>query len=286
MESYAWKIALALAVATMTVGNLLALWQDNLRRLLAYSAIANAGYMLMGLAVGLATASSAGGPLGRWDGVAAMLFYLCVYAAATLGAFAALVCLGRDRQQVEAVQELAGLGRTQPLLAGCIAVFMFSLAGLPPLGGLWGKLLVFGSALNVGMHGDGSLRPWFLAAAIIGVLNAAVAAVYYLRVVAMMYFRSPLATPKPQGGAGAWTATIACAAVVLALGVYPGPLVQASLKASQGRVVSGQWPGARVQGSGFRICTPLFRDVLPVCSMISPLPSEDCPHKCFLNPEP
>ena len=144
MESYAWKIALVLAVATMTVGNLLALWQDNLRRLLAYSAIANAGYLLLGLAVGLATASSAGGPLGRWDGVAAMLFYLCVYAAATLGAFAALVCLGRDRQQVEAVQELAGLGRTRPLLAGCIAVFMFSLAGLPPLGGLWGKLLVFG----------------------------------------------------------------------------------------------------------------------------------------------
>ena len=196
MEGYAWQIALVLALATMTLGNVLALWQDNLRRLLAYSSIANAGYLLLGLAAGLTAAWL---PQGRWDGVAAMLFYLVVYSAATLGAFAAFTYLGRERQQIEAIEELAGLGRTRPLLAACIALCMFSLSGMPPLGGFWGKLFVFGSALGVADAG-GSLRPWFLVGAIVGVLNAAVAAVYYLRVVAMMYFRALLGTPKPQGG--------------------------------------------------------------------------------------
>ena len=152
-ESYAWRIALVLAVLTMTVGNAMALWQDHLRRLLAYSSIANAGFMLIGLAVGLATATTATtattmatatvSAAGVCDGIAAMLFYLAVYAAATLGTFAALIYLGREGQQVEAVEELAGLGRTRPVVAGTIALFMFSLAGLPPLAGLWGKLLLF-----------------------------------------------------------------------------------------------------------------------------------------------
>ena len=248
MESHAWKIALALAVATMTVGNLLALWQDNLRRLLAYSAIANAGYMLIGLAVGLATASSAGGELGRWDGVAAMLFYLCVYAAATLGTFAALVYLGRDRQQVEAVEELAGLGRTQPLAGRCMAVFMFSLAGLPPPGGFWGKLMVFGSALNVGCRRRRPAALVPVALAIIGVLNAAVAAVYYLRIVAMMYFRSPLATPKPQGvrehgprplPVRPWS--------------WPWVFIPARWCRRRGRRARGEWSVASGQGLGFRV---------------------------------
>ena len=130
-----------LAVLTMTVGNALALWQDNLRRLLAYSAIANAGYLLIGLAAGLATTPAA----GRWDGIAAMLFYLVVYAAATLGIFAALIYLGRDGKQVESIDELAGLGQTRPAVAATVAVLLFSLAGLPPLAGLWGKLLIFGT---------------------------------------------------------------------------------------------------------------------------------------------
>jgi NADH-quinone oxidoreductase subunit N len=243
MGSYAWRIALLLAVASMTLGNVLALWQDNLRRLLAYSSIAQAGYMLLALAVALASPSGPGRTADYWDGLPAMLFYLCVYAAATLGTFAALAYLGR-RRQVETVRELAGLGRTRPLLAGCIALFMFSLTGLPPLGGLWGKLLVLGGALKVDAAMGGS-RIWFVAAAVIGVLNAAVAAVYYLRIVATMYFRAPRAAAKADGGAGAWLATAACAALVLALGVYPDPLMQASQRGF--RV---QERGLRVQGSG------------------------------------
>ena len=110
-EPYAWRMALVLAVLTMTVGNVMALWQDNLRRLLAYSSIANAGYMLIGLAVGLAATTAATTQPSRppaWDGIAAMLFYLAVYAAATLGTFAALIYLGREGQQVEARR---GVGR-------------------------------------------------------------------------------------------------------------------------------------------------------------------------------
>ena len=208
-DASAWRIALVLAVLTMTVGNALALWQDNLRRLLAYSAIANAGYLLLGLAAGLATAS----PTGRWDGIAAMLFYLVVYAAATLGTFAALIYLGRDGKQVESVEELAGLGQTRPAVAATLAVLLFSLVGLPPLAGLWGKLLIFGSALAV-PTGGGGLRWWFLAAAVVGVLNAVVAAVYYLRIVAVMYFppRWPWPRPaaRPPPGWPRWPAPRSC----------------------------------------------------------------------------
>jgi NADH-quinone oxidoreductase subunit N len=218
----------AVAILTMTLGNVVALWQDNLRRLLAYSSIANAGYMLIGVAVGVA---AAGAP-SRWDGIGALFFYLCAYAAGTLGVFAALTHLGRTRQPVEAVDELAGLGRTHPLTAACMAVCLFSLTGLPPAGGLWGKFFVFGSALSVQGDADGSLRTWFIALTVIGVLNAAIAAFYYLRIVGVMYFRSPLAAPRAEGGRGPWLAAVLCSLVVLALGVYPGPLISASNAAS------------------------------------------------------
>jgi NADH-quinone oxidoreductase subunit N len=224
MDPDAWRVVLVLSVLSMTLGNLLALWQDNLRRLLAYSSIANAGYLLIGLAVGLAVPHSSGG----WDGIGAMLFYLCVYAAATLGLFAALSHLGRRAQAIETVDELAGLARTRPLPAAALALFLFSLAGLPPLAGFWGKLLLVASALNVGPNAADAAHLWFVVLAVIGMINAAVAAFYYLRIVGVMYFRTPLATPRAEGGPGPWIATVVCAVLVLALGFYPGPLVQAS----------------------------------------------------------
>jgi NADH-quinone oxidoreductase subunit N len=231
---FAWKILLVLSVLTMTLGNALALWQENVRRLFAYSSIANAGYMLIGLAVGLApgTGHHAGTVGGFWDGVGATFFYLCVYAAATLGAFAVFAYLGRQRQQVETVEELTGLGRTQPAMAAALAVCLFSLAGLPPAAGLWGKLFLFGSALNVrSTIYVPSLRTWFVALAIIGVLNAAVAAYYYLRIVSLMYFRAPLAAPRAEGGRGAYLAALLCSLAVLVLGFYPGPLMKGCVEA-------------------------------------------------------
>jgi NADH-quinone oxidoreductase subunit N len=214
MGPYAWQAVLVVSVLTMTLGNILALWQDDLRRLLAYSSIANAGYILIGLAVALADGDAA----GPWNGVSALAFYLAAYAAATIGAFAVLEHLGQPGRRIEGVEELAGLGRTRPLAAALLALFMFSLTGVPPLAGFFGKLMVFGSALSAG--------GWcFTTLAIVGGLNAAVAAAYYLRVVAVMVFRTPLATPRAQGGAGPWWAALICALAVLAIGVSPGTLI-------------------------------------------------------------
>jgi NADH-quinone oxidoreductase subunit N len=232
MEPYSWQVVLAISVATMTLGNVLALWQDDLRRLLAYSSIAHGGYMLIGLAVVLATGNAGGRAAESWNGAAALGFYLVVYAVATIGAFAVLEYLGRPDRRVDAVEELAGLGRTRPLAAAVLTVCLFSLAGFWPLAGFWGKLLLFGSALNVGgADAAGNLWWWFLSLAVVGVLNAAVAAAYYLRIVAAMYFRAPLATLRAEGGPGAWCAAVACALVVLAVGIYPGPLMREAWRA-------------------------------------------------------
>jgi NADH-quinone oxidoreductase subunit N len=162
--------------------------------------------------------------VGAWSGIGAMGFSLVVYAAATIGAFAVLEHLGRADRQLDGVDELAGLAKTRPLAAALLALFMFSLAGVPPLAGFWGKLLLFAGALNVADAGGASW--WFFGLALIGVLNAAVAAAYYLRIVAVMYFRTPLGTPRAEGGAGAWWAAIACALLVVAVGIYPRPLIR------------------------------------------------------------
>ncbi len=217
-----WQVVLVVSALTMTFGNLMALWQDDLRRLLAYSSIANAGYMLLGLAVALA----AGGPSATWDGMQGLWFYLAVYGLATIGAFAALEQLAATAT----IGELAGLGRTQPSVAALLSICLLSLTGLPPLAGFWGKLLIFGSAVNVVPAGgvSANARAWFIAAAVLGLLNAAVGAAYYLRVVAAMYFREPLAAHGARPAAGPRLAAIACAALVLAIGFYPRPWIAAA----------------------------------------------------------
>ena len=145
LYAFAWRIAMALAVLTMTFGNVMALWQDNVRRLLAYSSIAHAGYMLIGLAVGAGRRRR--GEPGSWDGLGALLLYL----ASTPWPRSAPsprwpTWAGGDRQ-VDGVEELAGLGRTRPLLAAMAwRSFMFSLAGIPPLAGFWGKLATSSAA--------------------------------------------------------------------------------------------------------------------------------------------
>ena len=221
MEPYSWGVVLAVAVLTMTFGNVMALWQGDFRRLLAYSSIAQTGYMLLALAVGLAAPDAP----GAWNGIVALWFYLATYAAATIGAFATMEYLGRPERRLDSVDDLAGLSRTRPAAAAVMGVCMFSLAGVPPLAGFWGKLLVFGGALSVDTSGTAGW--WFAAAAIVGVLNAAVAAAYYLRIVAVMYFRIPLATPAARGGRGAWMSAVVCALLVVGIGIYPGPLMRA-----------------------------------------------------------
>jgi NADH-quinone oxidoreductase subunit N len=226
LEDLAWKIALILSLLTMTLGNVVALWQDHLRRLMAYSSIAHAGYLLIGLAVAFAEGKSSSGSFNGWG---AVFFYLCVYAAATIGVFAVFERLGGPRS-VEGLDELAGLGRTRPAAAALLALFLFSLTGIPPLAGFWGKLQIFAAALSVkvGPGGSSDLGFWFLALAVIGVLNAAIAAAYYLRIIGVMYFRTPLGIPRSEGGSGAFLAAVACAVVIIVFSVQPGPLLRAS----------------------------------------------------------
>ncbi len=245
LERMGWQIALALAMITMTVGNVLALWQNNLRRLMAYSSIAHAGYMLIGLAVGFAAAGGAAEAY-NFDGVGAALFYMLVYSAATIGTFAALTFLGGSNGEINTVDELAGLARAFPKTAAAVAVFMFSLTGLPPLAGFWGKFTLFTGALSVDARSpdSGSLWPWFLALAIVGALNAAISAGYYLRIVGVMYFRNPTTTPEARGGTSAALAMTLCGLLVVGVGFYPGWLLDEANRASQSARESS--PGARI----------------------------------------
>jgi NADH-quinone oxidoreductase subunit N len=232
METFAWRLALVLAAATMTLGNLLALWQDNVRRLLAYSSIAHAGYLLVGAAVWFAVASG-GETAAGFDGFGAALFYLTVYSVATLGAFAALAYVGHADDEVDHVERLDGLGRTSPLAGAALAICLFSLAGMPPLAGFWGKFTLFAGAVAIRSGAEGQpLEPWFIGLAILGMLNAAVAAAYYLRLVAAMYFKSPGDGIVGRGGTGPWATMIVCALAVLWLGVSPGPVLQSANDAS------------------------------------------------------
>jgi len=154
-----------IAVATMTLGNLLAMTQSSVKRMLAYSSIAHAGYLLIPIVVGV-----------EWGGLP-LLFYLLTYAVMTLGAFAVLTSLAEGGEPRENYQDFAGLGFKRPFLALAMALFMLSLAGFPPLAGFTGKFYLFRSAVLAG----------HLNLAIIGVLNSLLSVVYYLRVIVAMY---------------------------------------------------------------------------------------------------
>jgi NADH-quinone oxidoreductase subunit N len=164
----AWRqIIIFAALASIFLGAIAAFGQTNIKRLLAYSSISSVGFALVGLAAGTAA------------GVSAVLFYMAVYVVMTLGAFLCVLWMrGPDGEPVEGIDTLAGLSRTRPALAAAIAIFMFSLAGLPPLFGFWPKLLVFNAAVDSGLF----------AVAVAAVLGSVVAAYYYLKIVKIMYF--------------------------------------------------------------------------------------------------
>jgi len=227
-----WQLSLVLSVLTMTLGNLLALWQNNIRRMLAYSSIAHAGYMLIGFTVGLAEVKS----LGDLDGLGSTFFYLAVYSLATIGAFAVLAYLSGDERQIDGVDELAGLSQTHSWMAGGMAIFMFSLTGLPPLAGFWGKFTLFLGALGVeaGANPPASgAWKWFVGLAVAGSINAAIAAAYYLRVVAVMYFRTPLTVPAARRSLGPALVAATCLVVLLVASFNPDPLIDRANQACQ-----------------------------------------------------
>jgi len=197
-----------LAVITMCLGNVLALWQTNVRRMLAYSSIAHAGYMLVGLTI----AQSPGGLAG---GVESLLFYLAVYGFMTVGAFAVLISLGGPDRQIDQLDELAGLGRLRPATALLLAVFLFSLTGLPPTAGFFAKFNLLVAAWSAGTAASQAI-------AVIMAVNAAIGAGYYLRIVAAMYLRPASGEPPvPSADLSALVGGLLCAAVTLALFFAP-----------------------------------------------------------------
>ena len=226
---FAWQLALVLAILTMTIGNICALWQKNVRRMMAYSSIAHGGYLLIGLAAA-AGASNQDDP-AMAGGISAMLFYVLVYTLATMGIFAALAYLGSQGRDLNGVDELAGLGRSQPVIAGVLAICLFSLTGLPPLAGFWGKLALFGSAVEIAVSSSGGGKSlWFALLAIVGVLNSAVAAAYYLRLVSVMFFQSSERRATEEGGLPAFVAAVACAVLVVATGAFPGAPMELAIR--------------------------------------------------------
>jgi NADH-quinone oxidoreductase subunit N len=221
------------AAATMTVGNVLALLQSNVKRILAYSSIAHSGYMLVAVLVGPVTS---GGPLR--NGLSAMLFYIAVYGAMNLGAFAVLSLLRARGREVEELDDLAGLSQHQPLAALALAVCVFSLMGMPPTAGFLGKLYIFGSALSAGPAHPHHLA--LIVLAIVGVINTAVAAAYYLRIVAACYFRAPTEEIALQPRSRPLqVGLLCCCLAVLFIGLWPQPLIRMTRQPSYDLPTSG-----------------------------------------------
>lgn len=205
-----------IAAVTMTLGNVLALLQDNLRRILAYSSVAHAGYMLIGLAVAQDLRGEAVG------GTEAVLFYLVAYGAMTLGAFTVLIYLNTPERPVETVDDLAGLSRSHPGIALVMGLFLLSLIGMPLTAGFIGKFLLFVGAMSVPGTEHARL---FRTLALIGALNAAIGAWYYLRILVVMYLRTPVRPLPAVRSLPGLAAILVCAALTLVLGIYPEPLM-------------------------------------------------------------
>ncbi len=208
VEKVTWVPALAvLAVLTMTVGNLAALRQQSLKRMLAYSSIAHAGYVLVGLAAANPT------------GAAAVMFYLLAYAFMNLGAFAVVIALERQGEGDVTLSQVRGLARTHPLLAAAMAVFMFSLTGVPPFAGFFGKFYLFQAAVQAQLS-------WL---AVVGVLNSALSAYYYLNVVVQMYMAETEAPPTLAWRPVLGLATLVAVVLVIGIGLFPDFWLQLAL---------------------------------------------------------
>jgi NADH-quinone oxidoreductase subunit N len=200
-DAMGWRTMIeAMAIATMTLGNLAALWQKDLRRLLGWSSVSQSGYVLMAITVG---------GLSR-NAVPALLLFLAAYAAANLAAFAVVTQL-RGRTSLD---DFAGLARVRPWVAAVLTLSQLSLAGIPPLAGFAGKLMLFVATIDAG----------YTVLAIVAVLNTVVSLFYYLRVLAPMYFSKPKGTVEQLGGS-VGTAVVLAALAVLGIGVGAGALL-------------------------------------------------------------
>jgi NADH-quinone oxidoreductase subunit N len=197
-QADAWRqVVVFAALASIVVGALGAIGQSNIKRFLAYSSINNVGFILIGLATGTA------------EGASAMLVYLAIYVPMTVGSFVAVLMLKNEAgEPIEAIADMAGLSRTRPALAWCLAVLMFSLAGIPPLFGFWGKLVVFQAAVEADL----------VVLAALGIAASVIGAFYYIKIVKIMFFDEPADTIRGRSDWAHWALLWICVIVMSPLG--------------------------------------------------------------------
>ncbi|HMG49960.1 MAG TPA: NADH-quinone oxidoreductase subunit N, partial [Inquilinus sp.] len=209
-----WQQIIVVASAlSMILGAFAAIAQTNVKRLMAYSSIGHVGFALLGLAAGTP------------DGITAVIVYLSIYVAMSIGTFAVILSMRVDGKAVEGIQDLAGLGKSNPGTAFALVIMMFSMAGIPPLAGFFAKLYVFRAVIAQGTTG-------FIILAVIGVVSSVVSAYYYLRVIRVMYFEDPkIAFDKPAGAALPSILAVATLFIVF-FWILPAPLTGAAQAAA------------------------------------------------------
>ncbi len=203
------QIVVLISIASMALGAFAAIGQSNIKRLLAYSSIANMGFALVGLATGTV------------EGVQGLLVYMLIYLVTTLGVFACVLSMRRNGVYVEKISDLAGLSKSNKGLAFMLAMLMFSLAGIPPLAGFFGKLFVFLAAVKAGL--------WVLA--VLGVVASVVGAYYYLRIIKIMYFDEPAPAFDQMDGEVQWVVYVS-GLFVLLFGLFAQPLLAIAISAA------------------------------------------------------
>jgi NADH-quinone oxidoreductase subunit N len=197
------QVVIAISVASMALGAVAAIWQTNIKRMLAYSSIGHAGYALIGVAA------------NSESGVRGVLIYMAIYLAMSVGSFCVVLAMRRGGRMIEGIDDLAGLARSQPLLAFAMTLLMFSMAGIPPLAGFFSKLYIFLAAIDAKLY----------SLAVIGVLTSVVGAYYYLRIVKVMYFDSSTEVFDRPLDRDVATILAGTALFVTLFIVYPAPVV-------------------------------------------------------------
>ncbi|WP_246832273.1 NADH-quinone oxidoreductase subunit NuoN [Thalassospira sp. MCCC 1A03138] len=199
------QIIVLVSILSMAWGSFAALRQDNIKRLMAYSSIGHVGFALVGLAAGTA------------EGVQGILVYLGIYLVMNLGTFAVILSMRRNDRMVEEITDLAGLAKTKPLMAAVTAILMFSMAGIPPLAGFFGKFYVFKAAVDAGL----------VTLAVIGLVTSVVSAYYYLRIIKVMYFDEPVEAFDKNGTEMNLIMAVATV-ILLAFVFFPNPLMDSA----------------------------------------------------------
>jgi len=194
----------------MALGAFAAINQTNIKRMMAYSSIGHAGYALIGLAVGTEA------------GIQSVLIYLAIYLVMNIGVFTCILCMRRDGHMVENIRDLAGMNRAHPMLALVLAILMFSVAGIPPFAGFFGKFYIFVAAIEAHLY----------ALAIFGVLSSVVGTFYYLRIIQMVYFEDPDEALDPPAGKELTIVLTVTGLFVTLFFIYPAPILSAAAAAA------------------------------------------------------